>query len=98
MKGWIYIALLLVTVAGLSGCANRERLGRSVAEVRAEQTYNPNATTENMGFIPTGNGERMEAAYDAYTGKESQGKSGSSKSKSGVKKASDSQVLSNAGW
>ncbi|MDR9827446.1 hypothetical protein RCJ22_17710 [Vibrio sp. FNV 38] len=56
----------------LVGCANNpEPLGTHVAKLQAEQTYNPNATKENLGYVPTGSGERMEGAYQIYTGKQS---------------------------
>ncbi|WCP67687.1 hypothetical protein LYZ37_02945 [Vibrio tubiashii] len=54
----------------LIGCVNNaERLGAHVTKVKTEQTYNPNATQENLGVIPSGSGERMESAYQVYTGK-----------------------------
>lgn len=54
----------------LLGCANQAPLGSHVAKLSAEQTYNPSATSENLGVIPTGSGERMEGAYQVYTGKQ----------------------------
>jgi hypothetical protein len=55
----------------LLGCVNNaEQLGTHVAKLQTEQTYNPNATIDNLGVIPSGSGERMEGAYQAYTGKE----------------------------
>ncbi|MDC5823069.1 hypothetical protein OPW19_24930 [Vibrio europaeus] len=62
--GVLCLPLLLI------GCVNNaERLGAHVTKVRAEQTYNPNATQDNLGVIPSGSGERMEGAYQVYTGK-----------------------------
>ncbi|TFH90028.1 hypothetical protein [Vibrio ouci] len=54
----------------LVGCVNNaEKLGAHVAKLQTEQTYNPNATIENLGVVPTGSGERMEGVYQTYTGK-----------------------------
>lgn len=54
----------------LAGCVNNaEKLGAHVAKLQTEQTYNPNATIENLGVVPTGSGERMEGVYQTYTGK-----------------------------
>lgn len=65
------LGALLVAVL-LLGCVNNaERLGAHVAKLSAEQTYNPNATQDNLDVIPPGSGERMESAYQVYTGKES---------------------------
>ncbi|EKO3438178.1 hypothetical protein [Vibrio fluvialis] len=64
----------------LAGCANEHALGYHVAQVRDMQTYNPNATLENMDVIPEGNGERMEDVYKAYTGKKGEDLKGSSTS------------------
>ncbi|WP_394240369.1 hypothetical protein [Vibrio astriarenae] len=69
------IAASLITFF-LAGCANQEPLGRHVANLSAEQTYNPNASIENLGHIPTGTGERMESAYQNYTGKSELGSEG----------------------
>ncbi|MBY7975214.1 hypothetical protein KW462_15150 [Vibrio fluvialis] len=64
----------------VTGCATPHRLGDHVAKIRSEQTYNPNATTENMEVIPPGNGERMEDVYNVYTGKKGEELKGSSTS------------------
>lgn len=54
----------------LVGCVNNaEKLGAHVAKLQTEQTYNPNATADNLGVVPTGSGERMEGVYQTYTGK-----------------------------
>ncbi|WP_394126981.1 hypothetical protein [Vibrio hepatarius] len=54
----------------LVGCVNNaEKLGAHVAKLQTEQTYNPNATIDNLGVVPTGSGERMEGVYQTYTGK-----------------------------
>lgn len=59
----VFLALVLV------GCANDAPLGQSVAKLKMEQTYNPNATQENLQVLPDGTGERMQAGYDKYVGK-----------------------------
>jgi hypothetical protein len=69
--------LLLITAfvvpTLLIGCTNNaERLGEHVAKLRNEQIYNPDAAQDNLGVIPLGSGERMEGAYQVYTGKEPQ--------------------------
>ncbi len=64
-----YFLLVATSVVLLAGCANQHRLGTYVAQVKLEQTYNPNATNENLEVIPTGNGEKMEGVYSTYSGK-----------------------------
>ncbi|EAQ52905.1 hypothetical protein MED222_21469 [Vibrio sp. MED222] len=59
----VFLALVLV------GCANDAPLGQSVVQLKVEQTYNPNATQENLEVLPDGTGERMQASYDSYVGK-----------------------------
>lgn len=79
---------LLIGMLGLvfvGGCTSQphagvHKLGSHVAQVRKAQTYNPNATQENMGVIPDGNGERMEDVYSIYTGKKGEELKGSSTS------------------
>lgn len=61
--------ILVISALVLGGCANEPRLGYYVAQLASEQTYNPNATQENLGFVPVGTGERMEGVYKTYTGK-----------------------------
>lgn len=57
----VMVSILLV------GCASEpEPLGSSVALIRSEQTFNPNASVENRDVIPTGSGERMQATLDIY--------------------------------
>lgn len=68
----IFLTMLLV------GCANDARLGHSVALVKTEQTYNPNATQENLLEVPDGTGERMQTGYDRYVGRGENDLSGSS--------------------
>lgn len=71
----------------LFGCVNNaERLGSHMAKLQTEQTYNPNATIENLAVIPTGSGERMEGTYQTYTGKNESDLAGS-----------DSQILEQFG-
>ncbi|MBO7912955.1 hypothetical protein AB6D20_005550 [Vibrio splendidus] len=69
------MAFLIVV---LVGCANDAPLGQSVATLKMEQTYNPNATQENLQVLPDGTGERMQAGYDKYVGKGDEELSGSS--------------------
>lgn len=62
---------ILLTALFLSGCSNNaERLGEHVVKLRTEQVYNTSASQDNLGVIPTGSGERMEGAYQVYTGKQ----------------------------
>lgn len=71
----------------LVGCVNNaEELGAHVAKLKSEQVYNPNASIDNLGFIPSGSGERMEGAYQTYTGKKDSELTGT-----------DSQVLDSFG-
>lgn len=83
MKMTLLIGMGITLV--MSGCANQnqvgvQKLGGHVAQIKTLQTYNPNATQENMAIIPDGNGERMEDAYSIYTGKKSEDLKGSSTS------------------
>lgn len=50
MRAFIYLGGLTL----LMGCANDAPLGKSVYLLKEEQTYNKNATEENLGFVPTG--------------------------------------------
>ncbi|WHR51150.1 hypothetical protein O8413_14315 [Vibrio furnissii] len=59
----------VVSLLLLTGCANEPRLGYYVAQLASEQTYNPNATQDNLDYIPVGTGERLEGVYKTYTGK-----------------------------
>lgn len=75
------ITVLIVGISTiLIGCANDAPLGNHVAKLRAAQMYDPNATQNNLGVIPEGNGDRLEGAYQAYTGKESNSLQGSGES------------------
>lgn len=61
---------LSLLIALLSGCSSHEyQLGQYVEQMKAEQMYNPSAALENLGYVPDGNGERMEKTYNVYTGK-----------------------------
>jgi hypothetical protein len=71
MKNVITIVIVACCSTLLFGCANNQRLGSHVAKVKTQQTYNQNASQENLGVIPSGSGERMEGAYQVYTGKQS---------------------------
>ncbi|KLN62730.1 hypothetical protein [Vibrio sp. VPAP30] len=65
-----FISLLALSLL-LLGCVNNaERLGAHVTKLKTEQIYNPDATRDNLGVIPSGSGERMEGAYQVYTGKQ----------------------------
>ncbi|MFG0888430.1 hypothetical protein [Vibrio sp. CJQ_6] len=76
-----YVVLsLLLPLMLLSGCANDPRLGTHVAQVKQLQTYNPNATKENLEVLPDGTGERMEGVYNTYTGKKGEELKGGSTS------------------
>ncbi|MFA0015427.1 hypothetical protein BCT31_06160 [Vibrio lentus] len=70
--------MMVFLVILLAGCANDAPLGQSVAKLQTEQTYNPNATQENLQVLPDGTGERMQAGYDKYVGKGDEELSGSS--------------------
>lgn len=50
------------------GCAAdyEVALGSSVAKLKSEQTMNSNATQENIAYVPTGSGERMQSTLDVY--------------------------------
>lgn len=52
----------------VTGCAAdyEVALGSSVDKMRAEQTLNPKATQDNLGYVPTGSGERMQSTLDVY--------------------------------
>ena len=68
----ILLARIVVCLSAFTtlGCVTNEPpLGEHVARLKSEQIYNPNASQENLGIVPTGTGERMEGAYQAYTGK-----------------------------
>ncbi|MDE1211101.1 hypothetical protein [Vibrio aestuarianus] len=69
MKVQLRVLTTLLTILLISSCANETKLGHHVSLVRAEQTYNPKASQDNLGVVPTGSGERMEGAYQSYTGK-----------------------------
>ncbi|WGV99768.1 hypothetical protein QF117_17860 [Vibrio sp. YMD68] len=70
------ITIIMWVIGTSVGCANDQPLGHHVANLRAEQVYNPNATKENESVIPSGSGERMEGAYQTYTGAENNGLKG----------------------
>lgn len=65
----LYIGAIFTLL--LLGCVNNaERFGAHVTKLKTEQTYNQTATQENLGVVPSGSGERMEGAYQVYTGKQ----------------------------
>jgi hypothetical protein len=41
-------------------------LGSAIALLKQEQTYNPAATVENSGYVPTGSGQRMQSTLENY--------------------------------
>ncbi|MGF1908882.1 hypothetical protein L4C38_05485 [Vibrio kasasachensis] len=67
MKNTITISMVFISL-GLAGCANdnESELGISVSQLRAEQTYNPNAWQENMGYVPDGHGQRSQTSLEGY--------------------------------
>lgn len=60
----LFIATLVTL--GLVGCSHNPPMGQSVAYLKNEQVYNPNATQENLGLIPDGSGERAQSAIEGY--------------------------------
>ncbi len=60
------LVIVVIVLLGIVGCSNNPRMGQSVAYLKAEQVYNPNATQENMGLIPEGSGERAQSAIEGY--------------------------------
>ncbi|MEZ8991087.1 hypothetical protein [Vibrio breoganii] len=56
----IFIATLMV------GCSNNASMGQSVAYLKSEQVYNPNATQENKDVLPPGSGERTQQTIKRY--------------------------------
>ncbi|HAS6347998.1 hypothetical protein LZU85_07545 [Vibrio sp. IRLE0018] len=74
----VYTVLFIISVSFLSGCANDAPLGQHVAKLKAEQTYNPDATQENLDLIPYGSGDKMDSAYQGYLGKKTESMSTSS--------------------
>ncbi|WP_070962493.1 hypothetical protein [Vibrio sonorensis] len=69
----ITIVAIIALMLGIVGCAaNNDPLGAHVAKLRSEQVNNPNASRDNLAVIPIGSGERMEGAYQIYTGKQSE--------------------------
>ena len=71
MKQIIITMSVFSLAISMLGCVNNaDSLGAHVAKLKTEQTYNPNATQDNLGVVPSGSGERMEGAYQVYTGKQ----------------------------
>ncbi|WP_117235276.1 hypothetical protein [Vibrio maerlii] len=78
MKTLLMRIVVCLSPVVIIGCVTNEPpLGEHVARLKSEQVYNPNASQENLGVVPTGTGERMEGAYQAYTGKGDNDLSGS---------------------
>ena len=65
MKNAITMSMVFIGLS-LAGCANDPELGISVSRLQAEQTYNPNAWQENMGYVPDGNGQRSQVSLETY--------------------------------
>tara|TARA_Y100000588_G_scaffold335144_1_gene375136 strand:+ start:5511 stop:5783 length:273 start_codon:yes stop_codon:yes gene_type:complete len=71
--------MMVCLSVGLVGCVTSDApLGHSVAQVKTEQIYNPDATQENLLVVPDGTGERMQIGYDRYVGKGEEALSGNS--------------------
>jgi hypothetical protein len=62
----LFLLFTFVTSLGILGCANEPDLGISVSQLRAEQTLNPNAWQENLGYLPEGSGERSQVSLEVY--------------------------------
>ncbi|MBA5762307.1 hypothetical protein H2O73_08140 [Vibrio sp. 404] len=65
MKSTITISMIFISLS-LVGCANDPELGITVSQLRAEQTYNPNASQENLGYVPEGHGPRSQTSLKGY--------------------------------
>jgi len=65
MKGTITLTMVFISLS-LVGCANDPELGITVSQLRAEQTYNPNAWQENLGYVPEGSGQRSQTSLEGY--------------------------------
>lgn len=65
MKHVISISTMFIALS-LVGCANEPALGVSVSQLKAEQVYNPNATQENLGYVPDGHGPRSQTSLENY--------------------------------
>ncbi|WP_422128029.1 hypothetical protein [Vibrio hannami] len=62
------VSFLILPVLFAAGCASdyEVALGSSVSMIKSEQTMNPEASEENLGYVPAGSGERMQATLDVY--------------------------------
>ncbi len=70
---------LSVLITMLTACSSHQyQMGQYVNQLTAEQIYNPGAVLENAGYVPDGQGERMEKPYKVYTGKSDSSLSGTS--------------------
>ncbi len=73
MKKRFQLVSLTFVSSLIVGCSSEPLpLGQHVVAVKELQTFNPNASQDNLGYIPSGSGERMESAYQVYTGKQSE--------------------------
>lgn len=62
--------ILSIFIVFITGCSSDNyQSGEYVSQMKSEQLYNPDATKENLGYVPDGLGERMEKSYGDYTGK-----------------------------
>jgi len=48
------------------GCAESNKLGKSVSLLKTEQAYNANATEENKDLVPDGSAEKANTAIEGY--------------------------------
>ncbi|ROV60104.1 hypothetical protein EGH82_10505 [Vibrio ponticus] len=62
----VFIFSMAVISLGLIGCANEPALGTSVSQLKSAQVYNPNATQENLGYVPEGHGKRSQTSLEGY--------------------------------
>lgn len=60
----LFTAVTVLIIA--TACSHNPRMGQSVAYLKAEQVYNPNATEENLALVPDGSGERAQSAIEGY--------------------------------
>ncbi len=66
------VTLLIATLLSVTGCVNSspEPLGKTVAALRVQQTYNSDASIQNSGYVPDFSGERAQAALLIYNSPE----------------------------
>ncbi|MGR6841390.1 hypothetical protein ACU5DF_21260 [Aliivibrio wodanis] len=54
MRIILKVGIVIASFTIFTGCANDAPLGKSVYQLKDEQTYNKKATEENRDYIPTG--------------------------------------------